>query len=157
MSVSWDHQYHAKNMVDSLIGTLAQSMHMRDLCVFANELEDYWKELTGIEARFSCYLGNFYIYLDMGAKMPNGKYPNKAKHLALFIEKLEDLLGYRLKRKDGMPDRTESVDYHDHNFRWTGWGHFPSWQIHASHGGDCHLVKKNRRMVETFDYETVCD
>lgn len=152
--MQWNHEQQAKGFYDQYVESLTKSHLMAAAQPLANQVSDYWKELTGHEQDVNGYLGNLYMYVDMGEKMDNGEYPTKAYHLALLLEFIEDLFYYRFDRKRG---RRDTVDSDDHNFSWYGSGNFPNFDLHASHGGNCRLVKTNRRMEEVFDYETVCD
>ena len=152
--MQWNHEKTSADAYDNYVKTMTRSLLMSDCVPLAKKIAAYWHELTGHVVSFNWYLGHFYLYLDMGQELPDGTYPTKAKHLALFMEFMEDTLYWRIDRKKG---RKDSVDKFDHNFSYEGWGTFPSWAVHASHGGNCRLVKTNVRTQEVYDYETVCD
>ena len=151
--MKWKHSEKEGAYFDEYVDKLAQSMLMEDTMPRLTHLEWYWSELTGLKIQFGCYLKHVYVYIDMGAEMPEtGQHPSKAKHLAIWLEELEDTFGYRIGKT-----RRESVDQYDQNFYWDGWKHFPDVTVHVAHGGNCRLVVKSRKMVEQCEYETVCD
>lgn len=151
--MKWCHEKKSPEYLQAYIDKLTQSILMEDTVSRTDWLEDYWNTLTGQDITFHSYTGHVYVYINMGKKMENGEYPSKAYHLALFMEELEEVFGYRIKAAD----RRESVDKYDQNFNYEGWKHFPSVAVHVTHGGNCKLVKVDEEIIVKPIYETICE